>query len=119
MMELVRGIARNVRALATAPKEQQTGGVSLEVNGRQVRLDMPPEACPWPIRDGDDVIVAGDVQADTLVGFAYKDITQAYVSSLSYRGDAVQAWITLIIGVGVFWVGWNAHSDISLFLWAQ
>ena len=119
MMELGRGIARNVRALATAPKQQQNGSVSLEVNGRRVRLDMPPEKCPWPIRDGDDIIVAGDVQADTLVGFAYKDVTQSYVSSLSYGGDAVQAWITLILGVGVFWFGWNAHSDVSLFLWGQ
>jgi hypothetical protein len=119
MMELVRGIARNVTALAKAPKQEQNGGVSLEVNGRTVRLDMPAEKCPWPIRDGDDIIVAGDMQADTLVGFAYKDVTQAYVSSLSYGGDAVQAWLTLILGIGVFWFGWSAHSEVSLFLWGQ
>lgn len=119
MMELVRGIARNVHALATASTQQPGGGVGLEVNGRTIRLDMPAQECPWPIRDGDDIIVAGDMQAGTLVGFAYKDVTQAYVSSLSYGGDAVQAWLTLILGLGVFWYGWNAHSEIWVLLWGQ
>jgi hypothetical protein len=119
MMELVRGIARNVHALATTSTQQPSGGVGLEVNGRTVRLDMPAQECPWPIRDGDDIIVAGDMQAGTLVGFAYKDVTQAYVSSLSYGGDAVQAWLTLILGLGVFWFGWNAHSEVSVLLWGQ
>lgn len=119
MIELVRGIARNVHALATTSRHQPSGGVSLEVNGRIVRLDMPVQECPWPIRDGDDIIVAGDVQADTLVGYAYKDVTQAYVSSLSYGSDAVQAWLTLIFTLGGFWVGWNASSEVSLLLWGQ
>lgn len=91
MTELVRGIARNVRGFARPPQQQGDGPVVLEVNGRTVRLDMPAAQCPWPIRDGDDVIVAGDVRADALVGYAYKDVTQGYLSSASYRADAVQA----------------------------
>jgi hypothetical protein len=79
-----------VCAFAPTPKQQKKGGVSLEVNCRTVRLDMPAEECPWPIGNGDDII-AGDVQADTLVGYAYKDVTQGYVSSVSYGADAVQA----------------------------
>ena len=119
MIELVRGIARNVHALATTSEQQPKGGVSLEVNGRIVRLDMPVQECPWPIRDGDDIIVAGDAQADTLVGYAYKDVTQAYVSSLSSGSDAVQAWVTLVFALGGFWVGWDATSEVSVLLWGQ
>src|SRR5215469_1511083 len=118
-MELVRGIAQNVRSLAPATEQDKPGFVSLEVNGRVVRLDMPPQECPWPVRNGDDIIVAGDLQAETLVGYAYKDVTQGYVSRSSCRTEAVYGWLTLLIGAASLWYAWRADSDIPLFFWTQ
>jgi hypothetical protein len=118
-MELVRGIAQNVRNLAPATEQEKPGFVSLELNGRVVRLDMPPEACPWPVHDGDDIIVAGDLQAETLVGYAYKDVTQAYVSRASCRSEAVYGWLTLLMAVASLWYAWQADSDIALCFWTQ
>src|SRR5262249_2845479 len=110
-MELVRGIARNVRGSATQPHQEGTGPVNLDGDGRAVRLDMPE--CPWPVRDGDDIIVAGEGQANVLVGYAYKDLTQGYLSRASCRTDAVQGSLILLFGVAAFWLGWTAHNEIS------
>jgi hypothetical protein len=47
--------------------------------------------------------------------FAYKDVTQAYVSSLSYGADAVQGDLTLILSVGIFWFSWSAIAKCRCF----
>jgi len=106
--------------MATPHQEgSDEGPVNLEVAGRAVRLEMGAQECPWPVRDGDDIIVAGERQADALVGYAYKDVTQGYVSRASCRADAIQGSLTLLFATGALWLGSIAHSDTPFFLWTQ
>jgi hypothetical protein len=71
------------------------------------------------VQDGDDLIVAGHLEAGTIVGYAYRNISQGYSCRASCRDDAFQGWLTLIFFVGAGWYASEANSDIPLFLWLQ
>src|SRR5262249_56072389 len=88
-MELISGIARNVR------DSPGTGTINLDLGGRRVRLvqraherldqgDQNGEdlvlADQQEGRDGDDLIVTGTEEAGIIVGSAYRNITQRFSS---------------------------------------
>jgi hypothetical protein len=124
-MELISGIARNVRDSAGA------GTINLDLDGRDVRLEKLADESPeedgddlivaeqQEVKEGDHMIVAGQQKAGTFVGYAYRNITQGYGRRASCRNDAFQALLTLFISIGAFWYSFDAHSDIALFFWIQ
>jgi hypothetical protein len=111
-MELISGIARNVRS---------TGAETLNVDldGRGVRLELPAGEGHSLVQDGDALIIAGHTEAETVVGYAYRDITQGYSCRSSCQNDAFQGWLTLIFALGALWGACDAQSEIALFLWLQ
>jgi hypothetical protein len=127
-MELIRGIAGNVRDSTGA------GTIDLDIDGRDVRLEKRADdnreddgadrdhlmvARQQEVKAGDDLIVAGQQKAGAVVGYAYRNITQGYGRRASCRNDAFQALLTLFISIGAFWYSFAAHSDIPLFFWIQ
>jgi hypothetical protein len=126
-MELIRGIARNVRDSAGA------GTINLDLDGRDVRLEKRADDSPRhdgedggdlivagpQVKEGDDLIVAGQRQSGTVVCYAYRNLTQGYGSRASCRNDAFLGLLTLFISIGAFWYSFDAHSDIPLFFWIQ
>jgi hypothetical protein len=126
-MELIRGIARNVR------DSTQAGAINLDLDSRAVRLEKLVDdsreqngedgddliIAEQQVKEGDDLIVAGQQEAAIFVGSAYRNITQGYGSRASCRNDAFLSLLTLFISIGGFWYGFDAHSDIPLFFWIQ
>ena len=111
-MELVSGIARNVRASAGADT------LNLDLGGRDVRLENP-EHDSRRVQDDDKLIVAGNQESGTVVGYAYRNITQGYWCRASCRDNAFQGVLTLIFSLGAGWAAFDAQSEIPLFLWTQ
>jgi hypothetical protein len=120
-MELVKGIARNVLAPSAAAGQggAEAPFVGFEIDDRTIRLDMAREQSPWPLTDGDEVIVAGQQQGGTLVGYAYKDVAQGYLGRQSSRPDLGQAALTIILAGVSLWYGATADNEIALFLWTR
>src|SRR5215470_17367424 len=119
-MELIRSIAQNVQtAPVMADSDDAAHVVAFELDGRSIRLDIGPDQPPCPIKDGDDVIVAGEGQGEAIVGYAYKDLTQGCLGRRSMRPDAVHAALSIIIASMSLWYACSANSDVALFLWTQ
>jgi hypothetical protein len=111
-MELISGIARNVRGSSTG-----ADALDLDLDGRNVRLEKV--ARQSLVQDGDELIVAGPQDADAVVGYAYRNITQGYGCRASCQSDGVQGLLTLLFSVGASWAAFGAQSEIPLFLWTQ
>src|SRR5262245_7276043 len=120
-MELIRSIARNVQAapIMAAGADAHEHAVAFELDGRSIRLDIGPDQPPCPIRDGDDVIVAGEGQGNAIIGYAYKDLTQGYLGRRSTRRDMAQVAVIIIIASMFLWYAASADSDVPVFLWTQ
>lgn len=111
-MELISGIAGNVRGSGGADT------LNLDLGGRDVRLEKPAHD-GRSVEDGDKLIVAGNQEAGTVVGYAYRNITQGYWCRASYRDNAFQGVLTLIFSLGAGWAAFDAQSEIPLLLWTQ
>src|SRR5882672_7514284 len=114
-MELIRSIARNVQAAPVVAD----GADAHALAGRSIRLDIGPDQSPCPIRDGDDVIVAGEGQGNAIIGYAYKDLTQGYLGRRSTRRDTAQVALIIILASMSLWYAASADSNVALFLWTQ
>jgi hypothetical protein len=111
-MELIGGIARNVRSSATG-----ADALGLDLGGRDVRLEKVAEESL--VQDGDELIVAGRQEAGVVVGYAYRNITQGYGCRASCKSDGFQSVLTLLFLVAASWAAFDAQSEIPLFLWTQ
>lgn len=111
-MELINGMARNVRSSSTG-----ADALDLDLGGRGVRLEKV--ARESLVQDGDELIVAGRREAAVVVGYAYRNITQGYGCRASCQSDGFVGVITLLFFVGACWAAFGAHSEIPLFLWTQ
>lgn len=118
-MKLVRGIARNVEASAVVAEGAGAHVVGFELDGHSIRVEIGPDQPPCPIKDGDDVIVAGEGQGEAIVSYAYKDLTQGCLGRRSTRQDGAHAVFSLIIGGIFLWCASIANSDGALLLWTQ
>src|SRR5262245_5740580 len=120
-MELIRSIARNVQAapVMAAGADAHEHIVAFELDGRSIRLDIGPDQPPCPIRDGDDVIVAGEEQGNAIIGYAYKDLTQGYLGRRSTRRDLAQAGLIIVLASMFLWYAASADSELPVFLWTQ
>src|SRR5262249_58122769 len=117
-MELISGIARNVR------DSPGTGTINLDLGGRQVRLvqraherldqgDQNGEdlvlADQQEVRDGDDLIVTGTEEAGIIVGYAYRNITQGFSWRGSCKKEAIPGFLagfpSTWAGRDGFWAG--------------
>jgi hypothetical protein len=142
-MELIHGIARNVRASADAD------ALSLVIDGRDVRLqelgapaaeDDPEKAeessedsqVPGHqepahqepgnrsiVKDGDEMIVAGRTDDGVFVGQAFWNVTQGREWRASVKADGFQGALTLILSGGALWAGLLADSEVPLWLWSE
>jgi hypothetical protein len=111
-MELISGIARNVRSSTTGADT-----LDLDLGGRDVRLEKVAQKSL--VQDGDGLIVAGRRDAGAVVGYAYRNITQGYGCRASCHSDGFQGVLTLLFFVGGAWAAFDAQSEIPLFLWTQ
>jgi len=119
-MELIRSIAQNVQtAPVMADSDDAAHVVAFELDGRSIRLDIGPDQPPCPIRDGDDVIVAGEGQGSVIVGYAYKDLTQGYLGRRSIQRDMTQVGFVILLASMFLWYAASADSEFPVFLWSQ
>src|SRR5215470_16692617 len=119
-MELIRSIAQNVQtAPVMADSDDAAHVVAFELDGRSIRLDIGPDQPPCPIRDGDDVIVAGEGEGSVIVGYAYKDLTQGYLGRRSIQRDMTQVGFVILLASMFLWYAASADSEFPVFLWTQ
>jgi hypothetical protein len=71
------------------------------------------------VQDGDELIVAGPQEAEAVVGYAYRNITQGYGCRASCQSDGFQGLLTFFFAVGASWAALGAQSEMPLFLWTQ
>jgi hypothetical protein len=137
-MELIHGIARNVRASADAD------ALSLVIDGRDVRLqelgapetdDDPEKAEESPkdsqgpghqepgnrslLKDGDEMVVAGRIEDGVFAGLAFWNVTQGHEWRASVKADGFQGALTLILSGGALWAGLLADSESVPLLWTE
>src|SRR5215475_6419497 len=105
-MELISGIARNVRNSATG-----ADALDFDLGDRDVRLEKLAEESL--VQDGDELIVGGRQKDHVVVGYAYRNITQGYGCRASCKNDGFQGLLTLLFLVATSW------AAFELFLWTQ
>jgi hypothetical protein len=110
-MQVLRGIARNVREVAVKPDEK---AMCLELDGRSVQIPGREEE-PLAVRDGDQILVSGwEIGDNVLKTSTYKNFTRGYVKRVGGFEDAFVPTWGFLVGVAIVIWGVQNPGDPSM-----
>lgn len=112
-MQVIRGIATDVGVTRTEP-----AAFELRVNGDAAFIDLSGDGADAPpIRDGDEVVMAGKAKNGLFTALAYKNLTENQTAfRVSSRQEAGFAWFMFCFGAVSLRLSWtNPTASQDLF----
>lgn len=107
-VEVVKGAVRNLRYDASE-------AAAFELNGCSIRLEPMVSEPPRPLSEGDELIIAGHIENQTLAGLAYRNVTQGHLARTPINSDLFYGVGLLAFALACFRLAANVN-DASEFL---